>query len=259
MWLKARKKPLMNDNRLILTFDQGNTRGKATLFSGMDEVFGCVVDRFSVQHLLPIFDRYAVDGVSACFTTTPDGELMEWIDKRVDGRVVVAGDTCRLPFLNGYRTPRTLGPDRIASACGAVCLGYYPVVVADCGTALTLDVIDADLRFVGGNISPGISLRFKSLSEFTDRLPHVDAHGDLPEVGFDTATAIRAGVVRGLVGEIRDFYRMARQTYGCANLVLTGGDSALIYEYLSDLPGVIIEPRLVEKGLVALYNYNCNE
>lgn len=249
----------MNDNRFILTLDQGNTRGKATLFSGMDEVISCVVDRFSVQNLLTILDHHPVEGVSACFTSAPEEKFIEWMCQRFGRKVVVVDSKCRLPFQNCYRTPLTLGPDRIASACGAVGLGYAPVVVADCGTALTLDVIDAGLRFSGGNISPGISLRFKALSEYTDRLPHVDAHGDVPQIGFDTETAIRSGVVRGLVGEIRDFYRMARQTYCCDKLVLTGGDSTLIYGYLSDLPGVIVEPRLVEKGLVALYNYNCNE
>ena len=77
-----------------------------------------------------------------------------------------------LPVSLEYKTPETLGLDRIAGAAGAV--ASYPgetVLIIDMGTAITFDFISAEGSFRGGNISPGLDIRFQSLNRFTDNLP----------------------------------------------------------------------------------------
>ena len=82
-----------------------------------------------------------------------------------------------LPFKIEYDTPETLGPDRIAAAAGAY--KFYhgkEVLIIDAGTAITFDFLVGRF-YKGGNISPGLTMRFKALNKFTDKLPLVIAYG----------------------------------------------------------------------------------
>ena len=119
------------------------------------------------------------------------------------------------------------------------------------GTAVTYDLVSADGHFRGGNIAPGIGMRLRSLNSFTARLPKVVGYGDTPLLGTDTATAMRAGAVRGVVSEIV-YYRNSLPEG--TNVVLTGGWAERVSEFL-DFP-VILEKCLVTKGLLSILLYN---
>ncbi len=109
--------------------------------------------------------------------------------------------------------------------------------------------------FVGGNIAPGLALRFKSLHEHTGRLPMVQVDGDTPVVGYDTVTAIRSGVVLGMLGEIKNYIADIRLSHPNLTVFITGGDGKLLHERLGS-KDVIYYEHLAAEGLNRIYLYN---
>ena len=165
--------------------------------------------------------------------------------------------SCRtaLPLKIGYSTPETLGPDRIAAAVGAwsVCRGRNLLVI-DAGTAITYDLVTADGTFVGGNITPGVSLRLRALHEYTGKLPLVRAEGPMPLVGDSTETAIRSGVVQGVRDEMQGCVGRLSARYGDIFVFLTGGDAHLFEKPIKN--GIFADGSLVFKGLECICSFN---
>ena len=109
----------------------------------------------------------------------------------------------QLPVDISYDTPKTLGKDRVAAVVAANYLKPNKnVLVIDAGTAITYDVIESSGIFIGGNISPGMTTRFRALNQFTKRLPMVTEREDIPILGTSTETAILGGVVNGIIYEM---------------------------------------------------------
>ena len=169
--------------------------------------------------------------------------------------VLWLGRNTPLPIANRYESPETLGYDRIAAVVGAY--AQFPeknILVIDAGTAITYEFIDAEGQYWGGNISPGIYMRFKALHHFTSRLPLVSPKGRLPEMGKDTETAIRSGVMKGIEHEIQGYIMSLRYKYPELLVFLTGGDE---FSFDSKLKNIIFADRfLVLKGLNRILNYN---
>lgn len=241
--------------RTILTIDIGNTAMKACVYEDerlVQSVVGPGADPAAVDTLLAF---NTVDGAAYCCVGRDD----RGIACRLRGEhalpvVEVKADT-PLPIGVDYGSRQTLGADRVAAAVGAF-EPDSPALVVDAGTAVTIDLV-ADGRFRGGNISPGLRLRFRSLNAFTSRLPLVGPEGEIPEFGHDTLTAIRAGVVRGLVGELAEAYLTARSNYDDLKMILTGGDAGILQPMLAarGVP-VTVDAEVVGRGLVRIFNYN---
>ena len=160
-----------------------------------------------------------------------------------------------LPVENLYETPRTLGYDRMAAVVGAnaLCPGR-DLLVIDAGTCITYEFIDASGRYHGGNISPGLQMRFKALHQFTGRLPQVQAEGRLLPLGKDTDTAIRSGVLQGMEYEISGYIQTMKHKYPELLVFLTGGNE---FSFDTNLKNIIFADKfLVLKGLNRILNYN---
>ena len=125
----------------------------------------------------------------------------------------------------GYRTPATLGADRLAAVMGAQSLlPHRTVLVIDAGTCITFDLLLSDGHYLGGNISPGLEMRLRAMHEFTARLPLVSAEGDNPDYGYDTITALRSGAKSGIRLEIMGYLAQVRAKHPDACAFLTGGN-----------------------------------
>lgn len=174
------------------------------------------------------------------------------------GCLVLTGST-PLPIRNDYATPHTLGTDRIAEAVGAA--DRYPgenLLIVDAGTCITLDVV-ADGAYLGGNISPGIALRFKAMHEHSAALPEVKLglHEEFPPFGRDTVNALKAGVLLGVWHEISGTYVMARHIFKVTRMILTGGDAPLLFPVVGqESPNVTMADDLVMTGLLKILQYN---
>ena len=100
-----------------------------------------------------------------------------------------------------------LAPDRIAAVAGA--FNLFPrseILVIDAGTAITFDFLSAGI-YKGGNISPGLTMRFKALNKFTGKLPLVSPTDNYTFPGQNTTDAILAGVITGVTYEINEYIR----------------------------------------------------
>ena len=151
---------------------------------------------------------------------------------------------------NLYKTPETLGMDRLAAVVGANYLSPgRNLLVVDAGTALTYEFIDAEGNYWGGNISPGIYTRFKTLNACCDKLPLIERKGETPEFGFDTETAIRAGVIRGIEFEIIGYITLLQKKYPDLLVFLTGGDK---FSFDTNLKSIIFADRFLFKQNIEL-------
>ena len=245
----------------LLTIDQGNSSAKATVWSGDKEMASQRFFSMTIEDLLPMLEEYGVESCAYCSVGHTDAKFLETLRRMLDGRLMVLTSSTPVPSRIVYGTRSTLGNDRVAAAVGAAML--FPgsgSLVVDAGTAVTIDVVNADGTFVGGNIAPGIRLRFASLHEATSQLPLVGAEGEVPSFGHDTLTAIRAGVVGGMVSEIADSFVRASTDYGCRRILLTGNDAPLLYPLVEKrgLP-VTLDSNLVGLGLVHIFRHNQEE
>lgn len=107
---------------------------------------------------------------------------------------------------------------------------------------------------MGGGISPGMEMRFKSLQAFTAKLPLVKADWNFPVVGYDTRTNILSGVMLGMAKEIDGMIEAYEERYENFNVVLSGGDTQYFIHFLKKK--IFADPDLIFKGLLAISDYN---
>ena len=244
-----------------LTIDHGNTTVKVAFFIGTELV---ATNRF-MRGDEQVLDRFIS-------TYKPESAIMSSTASALDTQAIaaLAEQRCRrvihlthetpMPITLGYRTPETLGRDRIATAVGAWSIAREQgntgdVLVIDAGTAITYDLTTADGCFAGGNIAPGVGLRFASLHEHTGRLPLVTAQGETPLVGHDTITAIRSGVMLGVTGEVRSYIADLKREHPHLEVFITGGDGKWLCDSLQDVEANYHE-HLAAEGLNRIYLYN---
>jgi type III pantothenate kinase len=164
-------------------------------------------------------------------------------------RVVTTADAT--PLEVAYRTPLTLGTDRIAAALGGVL--RFPdapvVVVIDAGTAVTFEVV-VGRRYLGGTIAPGPDLQMRALASGTAQLPRVAFHDAPPTIGRETAEALAAGVWWGFVGGVEGTLARIRRELGAPpRVLLTGGWAERLSAHIGH---DALAPDLVHEGLRAL-------
>ena len=151
-----------------------------------------------------------------------------------------------------YPRPRTIGPDRLANACGGVVRYGAPLIVADFGTGLTFDIITADRRYIGGVIAPGLPLMTDYLFERTALLPRLKLGGTCPRIGRSTKGAMRIGAHIGYRGMVREIVNYLRESLGDEpHLCATGGYARWAIKGL-DMP-FVIDPTLTLFGLGCIF------
>mgnify|MGYP000126859065 FL=1 len=237
-----------------LIIDIGNTVAKVAVFKNKDIVEVFYDSNQTLDSLPGICAEYAVE--KAIVATVID--LNERVSARLEQLSVPLlrlNEKTPLPVDNLYETPETLGYDRMAAVVGAY--EQFPgkdILVIDAGTCITYEFIDAAGRYHGGNISPGVQMRFKALHEFTGRLPLVCREGRRLSLGKDTDTAMREGVLKGMEYEISGYIMAMKHKYPELLVFLTGGDE---FSFDTNLKSIIFADRfLVLKGLNRILNYN---
>jgi type III pantothenate kinase len=238
-----------------LIFDIGNSSTKVAVFNEFVKVESLRVKHFTASGLHKIFSPYQGKIKKAIISTVRD--IPEYIIDLATLNVPyvhILSHRSKLPFKNGYLTPETLGPDRLAAVAGAFL--HYPgeeVLIIDAGSAVTYDFLSGK-SYKGGNISPGLSMRFRALHRFTGKLPLVSTTEKLRSPGRNTHEAISAGVTIGLVYEINEYIRTFEQKHKEIKVILTGGDSGYLKERLDF--EVEYLPDIVMDGLNYILEYN---
>jgi type III pantothenate kinase len=210
-----------------LVIDWGNTFIKAGRFSG-----DTLVENFTIRQEAEVLAWLEAQKPEYVLVSSV-GEISEkfFTESKKYSEISYLTPETSLPIQNLYSTPRTLGMDRLASAVGAFHL--FPgqsCLIIDAGTCITLDFLDAQGSFQGGNITLGLQMRFKALKEFTAKLPLVtiDAFENTTLTGKSTQEAIYNGVVNGLTGEILFTVEQYRNLYPNLCVLLCGGDAEFL-------------------------------
>ena len=165
-------------------------------------------------------------------------------------KLIVLNQRTGLPIINRYKTPETLGADRLASAVAAKVL--FPdrnILVFDFGTALTIDFITSSGEFMGGNISLGLRTRYMALNHYTQQLPLLDTPDEIENIGRTTKDAINAGVILGLIFEVEGYIRQ----YPDHIHIFTGGDAIYFAKKLKS--PIFVVYNLVLMGLAHVADY----
>lgn len=237
--------------RMNLIVDIGNSTTKAALFDGGRMLRHMRFETGLADALRALLHGHTAEACAYSVVGHETEGLDDALHSFAPRLLRVTGET-PTPLVCAYRTPATLGADRLAAAVGAAGLAPgHDILVADAGTCITYDYVSADGRYLGGNISPGLGIRLRALHEHTARLPLVAAEGDVPDCGYDTETAIRAGVMTGMRMEIEGCVRAFLSTHEEGEVFLTGGNG---FRFASDR--VRHDETLVEAGLNRILRHN---
>lgn len=177
---------------------------------------------------------------------------LKWLASKGDLHKIDANGN--LPFVNKYGTPATLGADRVALASGLAL--EYPAqnkLVVDCGTCITYDFVNATNEYLGGAISPGLQLRYKSLNDYTDKLPLLTIQDEHPLVGASTQQSIQSGVINGAVLEIDGFINEYKAQYDNLTVILTGGDAIFLANSVKN--NIFVRSNFLIESLILYYQY----
>ena len=229
-----------------LIVDIGNTRTKYAVYEDGD----WVVRGMGVPEAYDLASAYLQRGQEVNMILSSTGSISEEVREHLRG---VSTFFCEmssempLPIKLGYDTPKTLGVDRIAGCVGVTLFPGRELLIIDSGTAITYDFVSAEGEFLGGNISPGLGIRFRALNEFTVSLPLVKCNVNHGYIGKNTHDAILNGVMNGILFEIRGYIDEAYRNNSDAVIIITGGGSEYLKKTLSRT--VFFEDKLVNLGL----------
>lgn len=149
--------------------------------------------------------------------------------------LLLVSNQLKIPFKNLYKSKNTLGQDRLALVSAAAF--NFPnenVLIVDVGSCITYDFKNNNNEYLGGGISPGISMRFKSLNTFTSNLPLIDFDSIYQLIGNNTKNSITSGVVNGTISEINGIIQQYREEFKNIRIILTGGDSNFLLKRIKN-------------------------
>ncbi len=238
-----------------LCIDIGNSFIKLAVFNAEGVLLTSL--RFSevdVDCFASLINEYYVERAILSSVQTVDNDLIVLLRNSLD-KVIELSSEINIPVRNSYKTPETLGNDRVAVVVAATVL--FPqenVLIVDAGTCITYDFITENNEYLGGSILPGINMRFKSMAEFTAKLPLAKMEVLDSFVGNSTQSSLQTGVMQGVLHEIKGFKDQYQQQFGNIRLIVTGGDASYFESQLKN--EIFAEPNLVLIGLNRILYFN---
>ncbi len=244
----------MATEKLNLCIDCGNTRTKVGVFRGDELIFTDNYTNFGISELVYLNEKYFFSACIMSNVSTENIDLENYLKEKFSS-LIMLNEKTRLPVKNLYEQPETLGKDRIAAVIGAISLKpKSDLLVIDAGTAITYDFVDANSVYHGGNIAPGIRMRFKALHTFTNRLPKVEPSENFSLLGKNTLSAMLNGVMNGVIFEINGYFDALKIKYPELSIFLTGGDANYFVSTLKS--PIFAEKYLVLIGLNRILQIN---
>jgi type III pantothenate kinase len=241
----------MSNTSDVLIIDAGNTAIKAAIYRNGKLLS---ISRFDLndESLQSFLEQKKQ--LNGAISTVLDKQSTERILKH-QTHLLVVNATSKLPLTIDYKSPETLGIDRICNACGMIkTLSTDFGVSIDIGTCIKFDLIDKSGIYSGGSISPGINLRYQSLNDYTGNLPLLSNKNAIDYVGKTTIESIQSGVINGINAEINGMMNQYREAYPSLTFFVTGGDSK--YFDLHSKNDIFADDNLTLNGLFEIYNTN---
>jgi type III pantothenate kinase len=240
-----------------LIIDAGNTRVKVAVFEQSTLIEVLVIDRRKfLSEIKKIVKNHNIsNGILSSVSFIPEKKVERL--KYLLNLVLLSSST-KVPFINLYETPKTLGVDRIALVSGAV--KKFPnknILIIDAGTCITFDFVNDKSAYFGGAISPGIEMRYKSLHAFTSKLPILEKNYPQNFIGKNTNESINSGIVNGVTQEIKGVINQYKKKYKDLTVVLTGGDTNFLAKQLKS--SIFAHQNFLLEGLNEILIFNKNK
>ncbi len=238
---------------MTLSIDIGNTWSKLGFFEGDELRYHAIFEQLTPSNLEAVLANHSIEN---CIYSTVAGiseEAKAWLEGHF--RTLELSTKTRLPFKNKYKTPQTLGKDRLAAVAGAFQL--HPkenCLVIDAGTCITYDVLSEKKQYLGGNIAPGLQMRLKAMHEFTDALPLAPLAPIREPIAKSTEQALQNGGLWGAILEMQGVIDWCEEKFGSINVILTGGDANFFANHLKS--EIFVHQNLVLLGLNKILHHN---
>ena len=243
----------MAQDSVTLCFDFGNTRLKCGVFDGSALREVITLENDNDETVKALIEKYKPSKslLSSVINHNPSFES----SLAGAGKFHLLDHHSKIPVTSPVGKPETIGADRLALVVAASDMfpGRNNLVIG-LGTAITYNFINKKNEFLGGGISPGMEMRFKSLQVFTAKLPHIKKDWNFPLIGYDTRTNILSGVILGMAKEIDGIIDSYSEKYSNLNVLLTGGDSTYFPHHLKNK--IFADLNLIFKGLYAISELN---
>jgi len=237
-----------------LAIDIGNTRTKVAVYENDIIIKIETFEHSEFKKKLLNFISNTSNQVNIILSSVKNitKEDLEWLSK--NSNLIVIDAETPLPFINKYSTPKTLGIDRRVLASGAVL--KFPKqnrLVIDAGTCITYDFITEENEYLGGAISPGLKLKYKSLNDYTDKLPLLSLNEIHETIGDSTNSSIHSGIINATLYEIQGFIETYNNDYQNLTIILTGGDADFLAKRLKNT--IFANSNFLIESLIMLHQY----
>ena len=245
---------MLESHLMNLVLDFGNSRVKAAIFDQRKLLHVQTYLALTEKRLGIILKKFPVESSILSSVIHNSNHIEKFLRKKTHFNKLTSYTP--IPIHNFYKSPETLGMDRLANVTGAHAL--FPnknILVISAGTCITYDVITGEGNYFGGNISPGVDMQLKAMHTFTARLPLVQKKMTRELFGKSTTQAMLTGVIKGTAFEMKGFVAAYRKKYPALRVIITGGDASLFETMIESK--IFAVPHLVLYGLneILLMNY----
>ena len=216
-----------------LVLDVGNSLLKIALFEKSELIQKFKFSENYKRNIEDIISKYKVTHSIISNVGRIDDSIINILKETTN--LLLVSNQLKIPFKNLYKSKNTLGQDRLALVSAAAF--NFPnenVLIVDVGSCITYDFKNNNNEYLGGGISPGISMRFKSLNTFTSNLPLIDFDSIYQLIGNNTKNSITSGVVNGTISEINGIIQQYREEFKNIRIILTGGDSNFLLKRIKN-------------------------
>ncbi|MBI9038954.1 MAG: type III pantothenate kinase [Bacteroidales bacterium] len=246
-----------------LVIDIGNTLTKIAVFDAGQLIDISIQKRITKNLLIEYIDKTntnfsdlsPIKSVIISSVVEYPQILKRFINKNY--KFIELDEHTKVPIINRYKSPTTLGKDRLAAVVAA---NYFyknqDLLVIDAGTCITYDLINSKGEYIGGSISPGISIRFQALHNFTGKLPLLEKTNFEKLTGQNTKESILSGVMNGILFEVEGVINHYKQQYTTIKTIISGGDIKYFDKRLKN--NIFAFPNLVLFGLNIILEHNDN-
>ncbi|MBN2520026.1 MAG: type III pantothenate kinase [Bacteroidales bacterium] len=235
--------------------DIGNTCSKLGIFKNDELIESESFKNITIKTLKQFILKHTeIQNCIISSVSESKTEIIDFLNKSTIKTILLDQNT-KLPIKNFYKSKNSLGYDRIAAASGANSL--FPntnILVIDAGTAITIDFVNAKNEFLGGNISPGIDMRFRALNYFTKKLPYLKKIDNITIIGETTNQAVINGVLNGTIFELNKYIEYYMKQFNDLKIVITGGDANFFEKKLKNPIFVISNLVLIGLNRILIEN-----
>ncbi|MDC3265562.1 MAG: type III pantothenate kinase [Flavobacteriaceae bacterium] len=236
-----------------LVVDIGNSSLKVAIFDKKLMTSKFIYTNQSLNIFSDLFKNNVIDNCLISNVSTIDKNILDFL--KINSNLFSINESINLPFINLYKTKNTLGHDRIALvSAAAIDFPDQNTLIIDTGTCITYDFKNSENEYLGGGISPGIQMRFKSLNSQTSKLPLSTINLDYKLIGDDTNSSINSGVVHGVISEINGIINQYQERFKNIKIILTGGDSNFLLKKIKNT--IFADQNFLLKGLNYLLEDN---